>query len=127
MKLQLTAALAVAALGLAIVPAALADGPNYTPNYTPPNYHPNPPSPKGKAYGVRCRGESKKHVKGQKGTAFSRCVRAMARADHHKHMAPGRACREMSKKHVKGQKGTEFSRCVKDVAQMRKEEQQAQV
>lgn len=48
-----------------------------------PAYHPAPPSPPGpgaglpakaKAYGRYCRGQSKKHVKGEKGTPFSRCV-----------------------------------------------------
>jgi len=123
MKLHLTLALGVVTLLVGLVPAAAADGPNYTPNYNPPNYTPTThPQPKGKAHGVRCRGESKKHVKGQKGTAFSRCVKAMARAKNHKHMPPGQACKGTSKKHVKGQQGTPFSRCVKDVAQMRKEE-----
>jgi len=37
---------------------------------------------KAKAYGKSCRGESKKHVKGEKGTAFSRCVTAKAKAAH---------------------------------------------
>lgn len=32
-----------------------------------------------KKYGVLCRGESKKHVKGEKGTEFSRCVVAAAK------------------------------------------------
>ena len=34
---------------------------------------------KAKAYGVHCKGESKKHVKGVKGTPFSQCVVAMAK------------------------------------------------
>jgi hypothetical protein len=121
MKLQTTIALAVAALGLGVAPTALATGPNYTPEYTPT---PPPPSPHGKAYGVYCRGQSKKHVQGEKGTAFSRCVKAMAQAAKHEHMAPGRACRAESKEHVKGQQGTSFSRCVKGVAQLRKDLQQ---
>jgi hypothetical protein len=37
--------------------------------------HPSPPA-KAKAYGLHCRGKSHKHVAGQKGTPFSRCVRA---------------------------------------------------
>lgn len=39
---------------------------------------------KAKAYGVYCKDQSKKHVKGQKGTAFSRCVNGVAklRKDH---------------------------------------------
>ena len=35
---------------------------------------------KAKAYGKYCQGESKKRVEGEKGTAFSRCVNAMAKA-----------------------------------------------
>jgi hypothetical protein len=43
----------------------------------------NAPFPaKAKAYGKSCKGESKKHVKGEKGTAFSRCVTAKAKAAH---------------------------------------------
>jgi hypothetical protein len=34
--------------------------------------------PKGKAHGKRCQGVSKKRVKGEKGTPFSRCVKASA-------------------------------------------------
>ena len=33
---------------------------------------------KAKAYGVYCQDQSKKHVKGVKGTSFSRCVVAAA-------------------------------------------------
>jgi hypothetical protein len=36
-------------------------------------------APNGNAYGVYCKGFSKKHVKGTKGTPFSRCVKAMAK------------------------------------------------
>ena len=32
-----------------------------------------------KAYGKLCKTESKKHVKGEKGTPFSRCVKAAAK------------------------------------------------
>ena len=48
-------------------------------------YHDPTPGPKAsakakaKAYGKRCHGQSKKHVKGQKGTPFSRCVVAAAK------------------------------------------------
>ena len=50
--------------------------------------HPTHPTPgpkaslpeKAKAYGVYCRGFSKKHVEGAKGTPFSRCVVAAAQA-----------------------------------------------
>jgi hypothetical protein len=115
MRLALKLTLAVAALMLAMVPAmALADGPNYNPGG--PNYG---PPPHGNAYGFFCKGESKKHVKGQKGTAFSRCVKRMARADRNDKLSPGQVCKGLSKKHKKGEKGTAFSRCVKAVAKMR--------
>jgi hypothetical protein len=66
-----------------------------------------------KAYGKRCQGLSKKHVKGQKGTPFSQCVVAMAKLASGKETSPKAACKKLSKKHVKGKKGTPFSRCVK--------------
>jgi hypothetical protein len=80
--------------------------------------------PKGNAYGYYCRGESKKHVKGEKGTAFSRCVRAHKRAANQPDLTPKQACKDLKKqKHVAhGDKGTPFSRCVKSVAQQRKDE-----
>lgn len=115
--------LATVALMLAMVPAmAPANGPNYNPGGGP-NYHPPHPQgqpPHGKAHGVFCKGFSKKHVKGQKGTPFSRCVKAMAKAGRNDKLSPGQACKGLSKKHVKGQKGTPFSRCVKAVAKMRR-------
>jgi hypothetical protein len=126
MKPHIKVALIAAALTLGAGTAAMA-GPQYGPDYTPAP----PPHGKGhakghqhaKAYGFHCKGFSKKHVKGQKGTPFSQCVKAMAQAHKHERMAPGRACKALSKKHVKGKKGTPFSRCVKEVAQMRKEQQ----
>jgi hypothetical protein len=123
MKLHLKLVLATGALALALVPAmAVADAPVYHPG---PEYHPAPGPPvHAKAYGKRCQGFSKKHVKGKKGTPFSQCVKAMARADHNAELTARKACKALSKEHVKGQKGTKFSRCVKGVAQMRKEEQQ---
>jgi hypothetical protein len=120
MRLRSILATVTGALALAVAPAALADGPTYgTPEYKTP-----PPPPQAKAYGFYCKGQSKKHVKGEKGTAFSRCVKAMARADHHPKMPPGQACKGESKKHVKGQQGTSFSRCVKGVAQLRKDREE---
>jgi hypothetical protein len=127
MKLHLKLVVGLAVLALGLVPAiGTADGPTYTPEgpkYQPENTPKGPKSPpKGKAYGYYCRGESKKHVKGQKGTAFSQCVKAMAQAAKNEKVTAREACKKLSKKHVKGQKGTPFSTCVKGVAQMRKEQ-----
>jgi hypothetical protein len=144
MKLHLKLVLATGALALALVPAmAIAGGPDYHP--TGPDYTPAPgPPAHAKAYGKRCQGFSKKHVKGKKGTPFSQCVKAMAQADHDATLTAREACKALSKKHEKdehgtpehvrsrrgphhadGKKGTPFSRCVKAVAQMRKEAAQS--
>ena len=98
------------------------------PIYAPGNPNPGPSATlpeKANAYGRYCQGQSKKHVKGQKGTAFSQCVNAMAKAANDESMTPGQACKGQSKKHVKGEKGTAFSRCVKGVVKLRHEQQQA--
>lgn len=131
MRLRTMFAMGLAVLSMALVPAVgLADGPDYQPAPEGPNYqpeHPNHPpqgpksAPKGHAYGYYCRGESKKHVKGEKGTAFSRCVQAMARAAKNENLNAKKACRTLSKKHVKGVKGTPFTKCVQGVNQMRRE------
>ncbi len=133
MKLQIKIVMVLGALALAVAPAmALADqpadpgsqgnGPSYQPAApTPPG--PNATLPeKAKAYGVQCKGFSKKHVQGEKGTPFSQCVTAMAKAVTNDDLTPRQACKDLSKKHVKGEKGTEFSRCVVAAAKLRKEQ-----
>lgn len=128
MKLRMLITMALAVFSLALVPAlGAADGPDYQPE--PPQYHPETPHgpkspPKGKAYGYYCRGESKKHEKGKKGTPFSLCVRAHKRAANQPDLSPGQACKDLKKqKHVAhGEKGTPFSRCVKSVVQQRQDE-----
>jgi len=87
-----------------------------------------PPGPtagadtKAKAYGKHCQGQSKKHVAGQKGTPFSRCVTAMAKVATSR-TKPTTACKTLSKKHVAGQKGTPYSRCVVAAAKLQKQQQ----
>ena len=130
MIVRKTAALAA---GLALMASpALAHGPgSHRPDGTPDNtdnpgslHKQNSPGPKAglpakaKAYGRYCKGESKKHVKGQKGTPFSRCVTAMAKLAKGKTASPRKACKSESRKHVKGQKGTPFSLCVKGGAKL---------
>jgi hypothetical protein len=120
--------IAVLAGGVAMVlapSAAVAQGVEYGP--APPE-HPAHPTPgpkaslpeKAQAYGVYCRGFSKKHVKGEQGTPFSRCVTAMAKAATSDETTAREACRGLSKKHVKGAQGTPFSRCVVAAAQAKK-------
>jgi hypothetical protein len=122
MKLQMKLALALGVMALGLVPATALAVPDYQP--APPHYTPTPPPgppAHAKAYGKHCQGQSKKHVKGVRGTAFSRCVTAMAKADGDPTLSARKACKALSKKHVKGTQGTPFSRCVKGVAQMRRE------
>jgi hypothetical protein len=120
MKLSLKVASTLAVLALGLVPATgVASGPEYAPEHP---YHPTA-SPNGHAYGFYCKGKSKKHVQGEKGTEFSRCVHTMKQADN-QDLNPRQACKDESKKHVKGEKGTDFSRCVKAVAQMQKDKEE---
>lgn len=139
MKLQTKIAMVLGALTLAVAPGiAIADQPAEPghghgkakgPKYTPAPEPPPTPGPgaglpeKAKAYGVYCQGQSKKHVKGQKGTPFSQCVNAMAKAANNDELTPRQACQGMSRKHVKGEKGTPFSRCVKAAAKLRQAQQ----
>ena len=101
--MRINSILAAAAAALLMTPAAAVAG-----DAKPPK-----PTAHAKAYGKLCQGLSKEHKKGQKGTPFSRCVRAMAHLASGKAKTPKAACKGLSKKHVKGRKGTAFSRCVK--------------
>jgi len=81
---------------------------------------------KAHADGKYCATQSKKHVAGQKGTPFSQCVTAMAKAAKAAKAAeaakaagtavtkpsPAKACAGMSKKKVGDEKKTAFSKCV---------------
>jgi hypothetical protein len=100
---------------------------------TTPGPHASP-SAKAHAYGKYCAaaGASKHHVAGTKGTEFSRCVTAMAKAAQAAKAAeaakaagtpvttpsPAKACAGISKKHVADSKGTPFSRCVSAAAKL---------
>ena len=105
---MLKSLLVIAALAalVAATGSALADKP-------PPTPGPKAGLPaKAKAYGRYCQNQSKKHVPGQQGTPFSRCVTAMAKLAHGESNSPVQACRTLSHKRVAGSNGTPFSRCV---------------
>jgi hypothetical protein len=121
---------ALAALfALVAVPAFASGPPSDTPNrennpgadHRPADKPPATPGPgasppaKAKAYGHRCKGQSKKRAdaaEGTKGTPFSQCVTAMAKLATGTTDSPREACKALSKKHTSGEKGTPFSRCV---------------
>jgi len=92
------------------------------------SHRPSTPGPdasvkaKGRAYGKYCAAQSKKHVEGERGTAFSRCVTAMAKLASGQTTSPRGACKTESKKHVDGEKGTPFSRCVSAAAKLLKDQ-----
>ncbi|MGH2898552.1 MAG: hypothetical protein ACRDMZ_07745 [Solirubrobacteraceae bacterium] len=138
-KAALTAVLALGALSapaLAVGPPAgtpsagsnpgTAHKPTTTPaNPAAPTTTPGPsasPSAKGKAYGRYCADQSKKRVAGENGTAFSRCVTAMAKLATGATSSPRAACKTASKKHVKGEKGTPYSRCVSAAAKLKRDQ-----
>ena len=129
--LLVTAACALSASPASAIPPQAPEnsGTERAPASTPPEnqgtaHKPATPGPrastkaKGKAYGKYCQTESKKHVKGQKGTPFSQCVTAMAKLASGKTSSPRSACKELSKKRVEGQKGTAFSKCVSGGAKL---------
>ena len=74
----LTAALALSAVPAFALPAQVPSnqGTAHMPTTPGPNAS---ASSKAKAYGKYCSDQSKKHVKGQKGTPFSKCVVAGAK------------------------------------------------
>jgi hypothetical protein len=89
-----------------------------TPTAALAHNHPHPGHPtQAKSYGFYCRTESKRHVAGEHGTPFSRCVTALAKAADG--ASARKACKTESKRHVAGRKGTPFSRCVVAAAQMK--------
>jgi hypothetical protein len=93
-------------------------GIEYAPGQPPQGPGVTPPD-QAKAYGQLCQAESKKHLAGEKGTPFSQCVTALAKAAHNERITARQACKGLSKKHVKGEKGTPFSRCISGVAKLR--------
>lgn len=109
--IALAAVLALSAVPAFALPAQVPSnqGTAHTPSTPGPNAS---ASSKAKAYGKYCSALSKKHVAGQKGTPFSKCVTAMAKLATEQTRSPSKACKSESKKHVDGQKGTPFSRCV---------------
>lgn len=82
---------------------------------------------KGKAYGKYCADQSKKHVDGQHGTAFSVCVTAMAKLASAQTSNPRTACKTESNKHIDGQRETQFSKCVSAGARLLDEQAQPAV
>lgn len=87
---------------------------------------------KANAYGKRCSLVSKKHIAGQKGTPFSQCVTAMAKAAKAAKAAeaakaagtavttpsPAKSCAGVTKKKVGDEKKSAYSKCVVAAAKL---------
>ena len=113
MRVRNRVATVVAALALAAIPTVAFAGNGHGNNGHHGTTGATGPHPRGHAYGFYCQGQSKKHVKGQKGTPFSQCVHAMKQLANGTETNPAKACAGLSKKHIPhGSKGTPFSRCV---------------
>lgn len=128
-KLSRIAALgSIVAIGALGAPA-MATPPAGSPSASHKAATPGPnasPSAKAHAYGKYCANQSKKHVAGQKGTPFSQCVTAMAKAAKAAKAAeaakaagtsvtkpsPAKACASLSKKKVGDEKKSAYSKCV---------------
>ena len=119
MKRFATAVLSAGSLAVTASPAMAAHNADHVPGPKAGK------AAKAKAYGKYCQDQSKKHVKGVKGTPFSACVKAMAKVAKTEtaggNAAPRRACKDLSKKRVKGEKGTAFSRCVVAAQELKRE------
>ena len=120
-----TAALLASSAMLLAPTAALAGGPTYAPEKPAHPTHPTPGPKaslpeKAKAYGVYCRGASKKHEKGKKGTPFSQCVTGAAKAVTVPTTAKI-ACKGVPKERVEGQKRTSYAECVVAAAHAKKD------
>ena len=126
-----TAALALTASPALAAPPDYAQGleRNSSTGVPTPVADPRPPATErtverkgnGRAYGRYCRGQSKKHVQGQRGTPFSQCVKAMAQLAKDERSSARKACKALSKEHVDGESGTAFSKCVKGARELREE------
>jgi hypothetical protein len=141
MSFYARSAAVAAAIAVMAAPAFAADPPAETPaqdhnpgavhkpDSTPPSndgteHKPATPGPKAglpakaNAYGRYCKAQSKKHVEGEKGTPFSKCVTAMAKLATGQTSSPRKACKGLDKTHEEGERGTPFSRCVSDGAKL---------
>jgi hypothetical protein len=77
--------------------------PTQTQTTTPPTAH---------AAGYYCKGESKRHARGFKGTPFAQCVSAMKQLKGTDALSPREACASVTKRHFPGMKRTPYAVCV---------------
>lgn len=91
-------------------PEAGGTAPSQTPQT--PTQTPTTTTPSVRAAGYYCKGESKRHVRGFKGTPFGQCVGAMMRLKATNGLSPRKACSSVTKRHFPGMKKTPYALCV---------------
>jgi len=69
-------------------------------------------TPPAHAAGYYCKGESKRHARGFKGTPFRQCVAAMNQLKDTEGVSPREACASVTKRHFPGMKRTPYAVCV---------------
>jgi len=124
MTFHMKAMIAAAVIGVASAPALAATPRGASTANTSTTSQVSSGKPSGNAYVKVCQGQSKRHVKGQPGTPFSKCVTDMAKLAHGTSKSPAKACSNESKRHVAGQKGTPFSECVSAAAKLMRAQHQ---
>lgn len=62
--------------------------------------------------GYYCKGELKRHVRGQKRTPFSQCVTAMGKLSKGSSSSAAAACRGLPRRRVSGARSTPYALCV---------------
>src|SRR5215208_4053276 len=90
--------------------ATAAQNPNCPAGTSNPSYCGPPPSPKAPGFYCNQQHASKKHVKGEKGTEFSRCVHALNAMRKNDNLSARKACTKAKapKSKHKGSKKTGF-------------------
>lgn len=78
----------------------------------PPPQPATVPAPPAHALGYYCKDESKRHVRGFKGTPFGQCVAAMKQLKASEGVSPKAACASVTKRHFPGMKRTPYAVCV---------------
>ena len=82
------------------------------PTQTQPTQTNTTTTPPAHAAGYYCKGESKRHARGFKGTPFRQCVAAIKQLKDTEGVSPREACASVTKRHFPGMKRTPYAVCV---------------
>jgi hypothetical protein len=94
------------------VPDPEADGTQPTQTQQPQTQTNTTTTPPAHAAGYYCKGESKRHARGFRGTPFRQCVAAMKQLKGTEGLSPREACASVTKRRFPGMKRTPYAVCV---------------